>query len=131
MPEKIDLLEKMLADNVALNRELLEMQRARIPKYLANARQYVAGGLQLNFAYHTQSQILLRVTCLLVTVGSPGNLQIGDRNIPVTGGMPPLYLGEEGMLIRPEDQIILTQTVPGAMGLEFFGEEMGDRGKRW
>jgi len=130
MPEKIDLLEKMLADNIALNRELLEMQRARIPKYLANARQYLAGGLQINFAYHTQSQQLMRVTCILAVVGSPGNLQIADRIIPLNG-LTILYLGEEGMLIRPEDQILLTQTVPGAMGLEFFGEEMGDRGKRW
>lgn len=126
----MDIIAKALADNVALNRELLEMQRARIPKFLTNARQYLVSGVQINFAYHTQSQMLLRVTCILIVVGSPATLQINDRLIPVNG-VTSLYLGEEGMLIRPEDQILLTQGTPGPMGLEFFGEEMADRGKRW
>lgn len=126
----MEIIAQAMADNVALNRELLEMQRARIPKFLTNARQYLISGVQINFGYHTQSQQLIRATCILIVVGSPATLQINDRVIPVNG-VTSLYLGEEGMLIRPEDQILLTQGTPGPMGLEFFGEEMGDRGKRW
>jgi hypothetical protein len=123
-------IEALLKDNVATNKALLQMQRLRIPKYLANARQYLSSGTSLTFAYHTQAQILQRVTMIIAVVSSAGTLVIADRSWPVNG-FTLIYLGEEGMLIRPEDNIVLTQASSGAMGLEFLGEEMGDRGKRW
>lgn len=120
-------LEKNVA---ASNRLLQDIQRARIPKFLANARLYEANGTSVNMAYHTQAQVLIRVTMMIIVVGSPATLVIGDRTWPING-FTTLYLGDEGLLIRPEDQVILTQNVAGLIGLEFFGEEMVDRGKRW
>jgi len=123
-------IETLLEDNIKTNRALLDIQRARIPKYLTQAKLYNTSALSINFQYHTQAQVLIRVTTILIVVGSPASLVIGDRTIPVNG-FAALYLGEEGMLIRPEDQITLTQNTLGPIGLEFLGEEMGDRGKRW
>lgn len=113
-----------------LQRELLQHQIAQVPKYLANARLYLQNQTTLNFAYHTQSQVLMHVTGMIVVVSSAATLQIGDRYWPVNGFWTP-YFGKNALLIRPEDTIILTQASAGAIGLEFLGQEMADRGKRW
>lgn len=118
-----------LEEHSATNRALLAYQRARIPKYLSQARQYVANAAALSL--RLQSQELARVTCIIVVVGSAGTLTIGDRSIPVSANQTLYYLGEQGMLVRAEDPISLTQTTPGPMGLEMLGEEMADRGARW
>lgn len=124
------LAEALVKQVAATDKLLLAMQRARIPKYLTQARQYLENATTINMAYHTQAQVLIRVTMIVVVVGSAATLQIGDRTWPFNG-FSTLYLGEEGLLIRPEDAIELTQTTEGAMGLEFYGEEMADRGQRW
>lgn len=127
----MNIVTRALEESSAANRALLAFQKARIPKYLTQARQYIASGAtSLTMSFHTQAQSLIRVTMILIVVGSAGTLTIGERQIPVNG-LTTLYLGEEGMLLPAETQITLTQTTAGAMGLEFFGEEMVDRGERW
>lgn len=128
--DKLAQLNKDFAEIIKLQRAILQMQISSVPKYLANARLYLQNQTTLNFQAHVQSQVLLRVTCILVTVTSAATLQINDRFLSINSTQP-LYLGNDGMLIRPEDVITLTQVNPGALGLEFFGQEMADRGKRW
>lgn len=129
--EKLQAQVTLLLDNnIRLNRDIQDLQRAKTPKLLANAKLYAANNTVLNFAYHMQSQTLLHVTSILVLVTSPGVLQIAERTIPVNG-LTVLSFGWLGMVIRPEDLITLTQTSAGNMGLEFLGEELSDRGKRW
>lgn len=126
-----ELMKHMQTQLDVINKMVMQGQRAKTPKYLTQARLYIAGGTQINMQDHLQTQELVRVTCLLVTVGSAATLVIADRTIGFLTGTTAMYLGDQGMLIRPEDQIILTQTNPSAMGLELFGEEMADRGLRW
>lgn len=124
------LVSELEKQTATTNRLLQVMQRIKIPKYLTQARQYVQSGTTINLQFHTQAQMLIRVTMIVVVVTSAATLEIGDRSWPFNG-FSTLYLGEEGLLIRPEDAITLTQTTAGAIGLEFFGEEMADRGNRW
>jgi len=112
-----------------LQREIQQWQASSTPKYLTQARQYLQNATSLEFGYHRQSQVLIRVTMMLIQVSSPATLVIQDRSWPVNGFFP-LYLGEAGLLIRPEDQVLLTQTTAGPLSLEWLGEEMYDRGKR-
>lgn len=126
----MQLVAKALEESASANRALLAWQRMGIPKYLSQARQYNPGATSINMAYHTQSQVLLRVTTIIADVGSPGTLTIGDRTWPVNG-LTIIPLGYDGMLIRPEDLVTLTQQTSGPMGLEFLGQELGDRGARW
>lgn len=120
-----------LAKNTAASNELLQiMQRASIPKYLSQARLYAQAQSSINMASHLQSQQLLNVMAMLVVVSSAATLTINERQIPLNSTQL-LYFGEAGMLIRPEDTITLTQATAGPIGLEFFGEELNDRGRRW
>ncbi len=128
--DKLSQLNEHYAEIIKLSRAILQLQASSTPKYLSNARLYLQGQTTLNFAYHTQAQVLLRVTTIIAVVSSPGTLQIADRNWPVNGFFFQ-YLGQDGMLIRPEDLITLTQNSAGNLGLEFLGQEMADRGKRW
>lgn len=128
--DKLSQLNKDFAEIIKLQRAILQMQASSIPKYLTQARLYLQNQTTLNFALHTQSQVLLRVTTIIAVVTSPGVLQIGDRFWNINS-LWVQYLGQDGMLIRPEDQIVLTQNVAGNLGLEFLGQEMADRGKRW
>lgn len=111
-------------------RDLILQQQISIPKYLANARQYLQNATTLNFAYHFQSQVLMRATTIVVTVTSAATLVIADRSWPING-FSILLLAPDGLLIRPEDNVVLTQASVGLLGLEFLGQEMPDRGKRW
>lgn len=128
--DKLAQLNKDFAEIIKLQRAILALQKSSIPKYLSQARLYLLNQTSLNFALHTQSQVLMRVNCILVIVTSAAVLQIAERQIPFNS-TEALYLGDDGMLIRPEDLITLTQTNPGTLGLEFFGQEMADRGARW
>lgn len=124
------LVNELTKNTAATDKLLKAMQRAKIPKMLSQARQYQASSLQVNMAMHTQSQELLNVSAILAVVSSAATLQIQDRLIPFNSTQL-LYFGDDGMVIRPEDVITLTQTTAGPIGLEFFGEELADRGKRW
>lgn len=110
--------------------DLMRMQSQSIPKYLQNARLYISNATSLQFNYHMQSQVLLRVSRIIVETTSPAILTIGERTWPISG-FTILDLGTDGMLITPETLITLVQTVTGDMGLEFLGQEMPDRGQRW
>lgn len=110
--------------------DLMNRQEQSIPTYLQNAKLYISNATSLQFNYHMQSQVLIRVTRLIVLAQSPATLVIGERSWPISG-FTILDLGEDGMLITPETLITLTQTVAGNLGLEFLGQEMADRGKRW
>ena len=116
--------------NSSINLLLQEWQRAQIPRNLQQARLYVQSGIQINMAQHLQSQELLRVTAMIIVVSSAATLLVQERQIPITTSQF-IYLGQNGWLIRSEDQFLLTQTNPGPLGLELLGEEMADRGRRW
>jgi hypothetical protein len=132
MCEKCERLMERVTDLVgqvaATNRLLQDWQRIQIPRYLTQARNYQLNATSLETS--TQTQMLIRVTSILVITTSPGLLTILERQIPVTGTVS-LYLGPHGMLIRPEDVLTLTQQTAGNLGIELFGEEMVDRGHRW
>lgn len=124
------LVNELTKNTAATDKLLKAIQRAKIPKMLSQARQYAVGTTQLNMQQHTQTQELLNVNAILVVVSSAATLVIQERQIPINATQL-LYFGENGMLIRPEDTITLTQATAGPIGLEFFGEELADRGKRW
>lgn len=111
-------------------RDLMNKQEQSIPVYLQNAKLYLANVTSLQFNYHVQSQVLLKVTRIIVLCQSPATLVIAERSWPVNG-FSILDLGNDGMLITPETLISLTQTTAGNLGLEFLGQEMADRGRRW
>lgn len=128
--EYMKKLDEHMTLQTQLQRELLQHQISSVPKYLTQARLYLQNATSLNFAYHTQSQILMHVTTMIVTVSSAATLIIQDRTWNFNG-FTIQYFGKNGLLIRPEDLITLTQASSGNLGLEFLGQEMADRGKRW
>lgn len=111
-------------------RDLMNRQEQSIPTYLQNAKLYISNATSLQFNYHMQSQVLIRVTRIITLAQSPATLVIGERSWPVNG-FSILDLGDDGMLITPETLITLTQATAGNLGLEFLGQEMADRGRRW
>lgn len=109
---------------------LQAQQRHLIPRYLKNMFLYQANGTQINLAY--QSQMTIRITCLIIVVSSAGTLQIGNFfSLPVSPGMIPQQYGGDGLVLEPGQALQLTQTVTGAMGLWAMGQEMASEGLRW
>lgn len=106
------------------------LARAATPKYLKEARLYLPSATTLAFAFHTQAQSLLRITKIIVVVSSPGTLTISERVWPVNG-LTVLDLAPDGLLIPAETSVNLVQNTAGLLSLEFFGQEMADRGQRW
>jgi hypothetical protein len=107
----------------------MQHQISSLPKYLTNARLYLLNQTTLNFAWHMQSQQAMRVTTMIVLVSSAATLQIAERSW-FFNGFTIQYLGDDGLVVRPEELVTLTQATPGAIGLEFLGTELYDRGKR-
>lgn len=126
-----EVTNKVLASLVEVNRALLMHQRAQVPKLLQNARQYLSSATSLQMNWHMQTQQLLNVTSMIVTATSPGTLQINERTWSFNGQSIIVLGTMNGLVVRPEDYILLTQTTAGALGLEFLGEELPDRGQRW
>ena len=124
-------MHESLTNLTLLQRDLMQRQITDLPKYLTQARQYLKNATQLNFQYHMQSQTLMRVTTLIVTCTSAATLQIAERTFSFTGSTTQNYDQAGGLVIRPEDYIFLSQASAGDLGLEFLGQEIPDRGKRW
>lgn len=114
-----------------LMQSLIQHQKTMIPKFLQNCRIYLNNATSLNFLYHFQSQVLMNVTCILAITNSIGTLTINDRSWPVNGFTLIPLGSENGLIVRPEDAVNLTQITAGAMSLEFFGFELPDRGRMW
>jgi hypothetical protein len=126
----MERLGEQYSELIELQRMILQHQISELPKFLTQARLYLLSATQLNFNLHSQSQVAYRVTGWIVQTSSPGTLVMQDRSIPING-LDIRDLGVDGLILRPEDQVLLTQTVAGAISIEFFGQELADRGKRW
>lgn len=115
---------------INLVKEELLKARAQTPRYLTNARLYLISATSLNFLAHQQTQSLIRVTTIVVQTSSAGTLTIAERTWPING-FTVLPLEPDGLLVKPEDNITLTQGSAGLLSLELLGQEMADRGQRW
>lgn len=123
-------MAEQMARLTAQYESLIKLQRHLIPRYLQNMQFYQPNNTTIQLPY--QSQILVRLTSMIVVVSSAGTLSIGTFQMPVTPGMDPLQFGIDGMILDAnQDPITLTQTATGPLGLWCFGQEMADRGNRW
>jgi hypothetical protein len=128
-----ELTREMTRIAVAIEKyyhSLQAQQRHLIPRYLKNMFLYQANGTQINLAY--QSQMTIRITCLIIVVSSAGSLQIGNFfTLPCTPGMLPENFGFDGLVLEPGQVLQLTQASAGQIGLWACGQEMASEGLRW
>lgn len=125
--EIVPQLQKICDQQIALNNELKSALRRSIPIYLTRERSWQTNATQIILT--PQSHNLELVTAMLVQISAPGGgtLQLGpDRLITLQQGFFTYY--GLSLLLNENDPRILTQGTPGAMALEFYGQELVDRG---
>lgn len=107
---------------------LQQMQRHLIPRYLKNMGFFAANNTQITILY--QSQMVVRVTSMLIVATSAATLSIGNFiQFPVVSGV--LNLGIDGLLIEPGQALVMNQQNAGPLGLICMGQEMASEGLRW